>query len=171
MERWLPVTYPEFSHAYEISDHGRLRSLPRKKRNRLGEWMIEGRMIKLGKHPFGYAVVCLKADGKKKMERIHRLVALAFIPNPMHLPCINHLDNDPANNHYTNLEWCDQKHNMSYASKQGRMYNREAGLTWEKVAIIRARRAKGEKLKDIAKDFGVNHTNISHICNNLTWKI
>jgi hypothetical protein len=167
-EKWLPVTHPEFSHAYEISDHGRLKSLPRKKKNRLGEWITKEKIISPGRHPYGYHVVCLKADGNVKMERIHRLVALAFIPNPFGFPSVNHLDCNPENNHVSNLEWCDQKHNMNYASKMGRC---DAKLTWEKVAVIRKLRAEGKGLVEIAKLFGVGHTCISAICRGKTWKL
>lgn len=170
-ERWLPVTHAGFEHAYLISDHGRLKSLPRQKRNGWGSWTIEGKIISPGLHPYGYKVVCLKADGKKKMERIHRLVALAFIPNPLGLPCINHLDCDPANNHYTNLEWCDQTHNMNYAGKLGRFEGNQAKLTWEKVALLRKMRSEGHNLDHIASVFGVTKATVSHICLGRTWKI
>ena len=43
--------------------------------------------------------------------KIHRLVAQAFIPNPMDLPCVLHKDGDKINNRYTNLEWSATKSN------------------------------------------------------------
>lgn len=49
-----------------------------------------------------------------KIKFIHRLVAAAFIPNPENLPCVNHKDENPSNNHVENLEWCTQKYNMNY---------------------------------------------------------
>lgn len=52
--------------------------------------------------------------GGRKNARVHRLVALAFIPNPLNLPQINHKDVNPSNNHVSNLEWCDQSYNNSY---------------------------------------------------------
>ena len=53
--------------------------------------------------------------GKRKCMLIHRLVALAFIPNPENLPQINHKDENPKNNAVENLEWCDQKYNIRYS--------------------------------------------------------
>ena len=52
----------------------------------------------------------------RKFFKIHRLVALAFIPNPDKLPEINHIDENKANNHVTNLEWCDRKYNINYGT-------------------------------------------------------
>lgn len=58
---------------------------------------------------------------KKTMHRIHRLVAEAFIPNPDNLPIVNHLDEQPWNNDYRNLEWCTTKHNNSYGTRLQRV--------------------------------------------------
>lgn len=52
-------------------------------------------------------------DGKrKKCMLIHRLVAIAFIPNPDNLPQINHIDENPKNNVVDNLEWCTALDNV-----------------------------------------------------------
>lgn len=47
---------------------------------------------------------------------VHRLVAEAFIPNPNNLPVINHKDENPANNHVSNLEWCTVQYNNTYGT-------------------------------------------------------
>jgi hypothetical protein len=46
---------------------------------------------------------------------VHRLIAIAFIPNPDNLPEINHIDGDPLNNNISNLEWCTHQYNMQHA--------------------------------------------------------
>ena len=64
----------------------------------------------------GYASVELfNADGSKRLL-VHRLVARAFIPNPLNLPQVNHIDEDPRNNSVDNLEWCTAKYNMNYGN-------------------------------------------------------
>lgn len=51
----------------------------------------------------GYKRVCLTKDKKKKYFFVHRLVALAFIPNPDNKPEIDHIDGNPLNNEVSNL--------------------------------------------------------------------
>lgn len=53
--------------------------------------------------------------GRVRKERVHRLVAIAFIPNPNNLPEVNHKDENKLNNSVDNLEWCDGKYNMEYS--------------------------------------------------------
>lgn len=65
-----------------------------------------------------YKTVSCQVDGKQKNFYVHRLVAEAFIPNPLNLPQVYHLDGNPANNDIKNLKWCTPKDciNLSYAS-------------------------------------------------------
>ena len=56
----------------------------------------------------------LLKDGTRKCFLIHRLVGFAFIPNPLNLPQINHMDENPKNNCVDNLEWCTQEYNIKY---------------------------------------------------------
>lgn len=60
----------------------------------------------------GYCHVCLTGETSKNL-RLHRLVALAFIPNPNNYPCVNHIDGNKENNCIENLEWCTQLHNYT----------------------------------------------------------
>lgn len=102
MERevWRSVS---FAPGYEVSTRGRVHG-PRK-------------MLKPDiKHGYAYVRLCI-GGGVWKDYRVHRLVALVFIPNPKELPQINHIDYNPLNNSVENLEWCDQKHNNKWSSK------------------------------------------------------
>lgn len=88
---------------YQVTDDGRVWS---KKSNR---W------LKPIKSQDGYLRVKLCfGNGKYINVAVHRIVAKAFIPNPMNLPQINHKDENKANNSVENLEWCDSQYNNTY---------------------------------------------------------
>ncbi len=62
----------------------------------------------------GYLKVCLSKDGVKYKKRVNRLVAEAFIENPLNLPQVNHKDRNKNNNAVSNLEWCTAKENRDH---------------------------------------------------------
>lgn len=59
--------------------------------------------------------VSLWKNGTCKTLLVARLVTMAFIPNPYHKPCVNHIDGNTFNNRPSNLEWCTYKENMQHA--------------------------------------------------------
>lgn len=63
-----------------------------------------------------YLSVSLYKNGKYTTTMLHRIVAMAFIPNPDNLPCVNHKDENPLNNHVDNLEWCTYEYNNKYGT-------------------------------------------------------
>lgn len=77
----------------------------------------DGKFLKASKTPNGYMVINLfTGDGRRKKELIHRLVAITFIPNPNHLPEVNHIDLNRANNDVSNLEWVTRYDNVQKSS-------------------------------------------------------
>lgn len=75
---------------------------------------------------YGYRRISLRQNGSDQLQTfmIHRLVAMAWIPNPDNLPQVNHKDEDKTNNHYTNLEWCNHAYNMNYGTRTERASQR-----------------------------------------------
>lgn len=67
---------------------------------------------------YGYPTIHIRQNGKVYAYLIHRLVAMLFVdnPNPQKYDCINHKDENPSNNHFYNMEWCDRKYNNNYGS-------------------------------------------------------
>lgn len=120
----------------------------------------------------GYWIVDLRpVIGKPR--GIHRLLAEAFIPNPLNLPQINHIDGNKINNALSNLEWVTAKQNMQHGFKIGIYKRGEARhtskLTEEQVKTIRSRIEKGDMQKKIAEDFGVGQSAITAIKQKKTW--
>lgn len=72
-------------------------------------------MLRQSNDKRGYKLVNVRACNESVQIKVHRLVALCFLPNPNSLPQVNHKDENPANNHASNLEWCDQKYNVNYS--------------------------------------------------------
>ena len=100
---------------YQVSNFGRVKSLERI--DYLGHHRKE-KILKIQKTDKRYYRVGLTDKNKKrKIFFVHRLVAEAFIPNSYNLPFINHKDENPSNNIYTNLEWCTQLYNNCYGNR------------------------------------------------------
>lgn len=102
---------------YQVSNIGNVRSLDRKVKNFKGEFntLRKGRSMPLHVHHKGYFKVALTKEHIFKQKFVHRLVAIAFIPNPEGKPCINHRDGNRQNNVLSNLEWCTNYENIRHS--------------------------------------------------------
>ncbi len=67
----------------------------------------------------GYMTVGLSKNCTTRQIRVHRIVAEAFIPNPLHKPQVNHINGNKKDNQVWNLEWCDNSENMKHAYATG----------------------------------------------------
>lgn len=123
-EIWKDIE--EYEGLYQVSDQGRVRSLPRN--------TTSGKLLKPRINRYGYLYVVLCKGGKTKTYTIHRLVAMAFIPNdsPEQKTQINHKDECKTNNFIwinengtmdpekSNLEWVTSKENVNYGTRNRR---------------------------------------------------
>jgi hypothetical protein len=103
-ERWVPIS--GFEGYYEISDHGRVKSLERYISNGVGVRKIKSRILKNGPDTQGYLRVVLCKQGIERTLRIHSLVAINFLN---HTPCgldlvIDHINNNKIDNRLSNLQ-------------------------------------------------------------------
>ena len=81
---------------------------------------VIGRNLKERRYKINrYKFVTLNSNGKQFFTSVHRLVAMFYIDNELNKPCVNHIDNDKMNNHYTNLEWVTYSENMQHAYDNG----------------------------------------------------
>lgn len=121
-EVWKAI--PNFD-GYEASSFGRIRSWWTPGKRGIGLGKGSGKRVLSNKprlHKFsldkdGYQSTSLTGnDGIHRRMRVHRLVAMAFIPNPGNLPQVNHKNENKSDNTVENLEWCDGTYNINYGT-------------------------------------------------------
>lgn len=119
MEIWKPIA--GYEGRYEVSNYGRVRSLDcgRPSVSKLGlryERLHRGRVLKPIRCGDGYRRVALMPH--VKVQLVHRLVAAAFLPNPLGLPEVNHLDGVRDRNCVSNLMWVTASENQFHANRE-----------------------------------------------------
>lgn len=134
MELWKDIK--DYEGRYQISSYGNIRSL-----NYLGHGNI--RKLAPMKDTKGYLRIGLYCNGKRKIFKIHRLVAQAFIDNPCNKAEVNHKDGVKTNNCVENLEWATARENSLHAYKHGlkektREWCKHMGLTMGREAAQKA---------------------------------
>lgn len=136
-EIWKDI--PGYEGYYQVSNLGRIKSLPRCKPTDKRKTHNNIRKPRLAKN--GYLRVNLSKGNSVKWFGVHRLVALTFIPNPDNLPVINHKDENKQNNRVENLEWCTHQYNCEYGTARERQRKTRAANPNDKVV----RKLVGEK--------------------------
>lgn len=107
----------------------------------------------------GYKRVCLCKNNGVKRLTIHKLVAMAYIPNLNDLPQINHKDENKDNNAVNNLEWCTNKYNSNYGTRNERM----ASKKMKRVLCVELNKVF-KSITEASLDLGVNLSGISECC-------
>lgn len=152
---------------YKISNLSRIISLKHNKINILKQIDTKSKYVRINLYLYG----------KRNTEMVHRLTALAFIPNPENKPCVNHKNGIKNDNRVENLEWATYLDNNIHALKNKLRINKNgedhfnSKLNVKKVIEIRLKYKTGLfTLLDLANEYGVGFKNISKIVNNKTWK-
>jgi hypothetical protein len=99
-EEWRDIV--GYEGYYQVSSYGRVKSFHRNE---------EGKLLAFRYDKDNYCVLFLHKHGKKKSQKVHRLVAEAFIPNPQSKPCVDHINTIKTDNRIENLRWCTIKEN------------------------------------------------------------
>lgn len=160
MENWKSLQgIVENGDSYEISSLGALRNIN------------TGKLLKQVINQNGYVYYHLFLNGDFLSYEAHRLVALAFIPNPDNKPVVNHIKGeDKLNNSVDNLEWATVSENVQHAYRTGLTEGpQKPKLTKEDVIEIKKLLLNNEAQYVIAEKFGVTRQCISNIQRGKTW--
>ena len=109
IEIWRPVV--EFPNRYEVSNLGRVRSINKKFFHKIKPQQPTTTS--------NYLYVALSVNNKTVSRSVHRMVAKAFIPNPLNKEQVNHKDSNRHNNCVDNLEWVTRSENIQHGRKFG----------------------------------------------------
>lgn len=156
---WKYVIIDGIKTDYMISNTGRLASLKM------------CRDMKPAAGSDGYLETVIRVNGEKRNVAIHRLVALAFIPNPEHLAEVNHKDGNKNNNNVWNLEWMTHYDNVIHAIETGLRDNYlPKKYSKKKIHKVCKLLEKGLDPSEISKRTGVSKSVIKSIRRGKSWK-
>ena len=132
--------------------------------------------LKQRKNQDGYMEVTLgTTENRHARVKVHRIIAEQFVPNPLGLPEVNHLDCNRSNNNADNLEWCTHQENVRYSADKGHYkcktgeLNGRAKLTWDIVRSIRNEYSVGKRISEISKENYIPYSTVLSIVHNKTW--
>ena len=174
MEKWKDIK--SFEGIYQVSNFGRVKSLPRKQWNGRIYWTSKEKILKQTKDKRGYLLIGLHNNNKLITAKVHRLVGIHFIPNPQNKPEINHKNGIKIQNDVENLEWATSSENNKHAydtklrkSSKGEK-NTLSKLTNKSVLEIREKYIPWKYTQAmLAKEYNVDASIISLIIRRKRW--
>jgi hypothetical protein len=166
---------PGWEGKYQVSNIGRIKSLPRMVVACTGKvYNRKERILKQTTNEDGYKVVYLSKEGKDYTLGVHRAIALAFIANPENKPMVNHINANRADNWVDNLEWCTNAENIQHSFNLGISDNKgdkhpRRVLTMEMVRAIREELANGKTPQQVADIVGTKRRNVYAVRDRQNW--
>ena len=141
MENEVFVDVVGYENLYQVSNYGRVYSL------------ISGKFLKPCKERNGYLYISLHKNKKTKKYFVHKIVATAFIENPLQLPQVNHISEDKSDNRIENLEWCSASYNCNYGTRTARIIPKTLAHPNYKATREKCGKAATEKCSKIVLQF------------------
>jgi len=153
-EKWRMI--PGYDGLYMVSSLGRVKNCR------------TGRIMSPSDNGRGYLQIGLTKNGIRKTYKVHRLVAMAFIPNPNNLPEVNHINEDKTDNRVENLEWCTHAYNTGYGDRSRKV--REKTTNGKLSTPVIQIKPNGERIEypsmqEAERQTKVPQANISKVCN------
>lgn len=144
---------------YLVSSYGVVKSI------------VTGKILK-ATSDVNYPAISYVINGKHCTKRVHRLIALTFIPNPNNYKEINHIDGNKKNNRIENLEWCDRSRNCSHMyligrakpvkSWLGRINEPDRSTPINQLSLSGQLIQAWPSISEIKRQLGFNKTNICY---------
>lgn len=148
---------------YEVSNLGNIRAKTREiwhfNNGSYIKRVYKGKPISKVNVGGGYKAICIHWKGTRRMEKVHRMVAEAFLPNPQNLPQVNHKDGDKTNNCVDNLEWCTAQQNVKHTFD---CLGREPCN--KKPCICHNDGKRYASLTDAAKAYNIHPSQVKDVC-------
>ena len=174
-EKWKDI---DIDNNYSVSNYGRIKSKKRIYKHWNGfcyaNLTIKEKILKCSISEQGYFRVSIGFSKKRKVIKVHQLVARHFLDNPNNYNCINHIDCNKLNNKVNNHEYCTIEYNIKEAAKNG-LLNKPIGYgnpANQKVAKIDLKTNEVLEtyysLKEAQEKTGIKYQNISACCRGVT---
>lgn len=168
MNKTIWKDIPNYEGLYQASIFGYIRSLDRtlNKGKKHVPTLVKGKIISPWIDVSGYLKVDLYKDGKRYCEKVHKLIAKTFIPNPERKETVNHKDENPLNNTVKNLEWMTNLENVNYGTRVQRVKENQG------LHIVRIAPDSSKKyyftLREAERQTGIARQSISYSIKNKT---
>jgi len=169
VERWKDIK--GYNGDYQISNEGRVRSF------KTGSEVLKIQSVEAG----GYLEVHLYRNNNRKHHKIHRLLLIHFVPNPLFKRCGNHKDGNKLNNDLSNLEWATYSENNKHAYNIGlksldgsvnfksvKMFDLNGNFIKTFISMIQAQRETGTPYYSIGRC--INHPHRYKTANGYQWR-
>lgn len=155
-----------FENSYQISNTGKVKSLERKvpSKTRNTFQTIKEKIRKTNTTTAGYEYVVLSKGSIHKTLLIHRLIAEHFLDNPNNLECVNHKDENKANNNVNNLEWCNYKYNNTYKNINLRRNKNNIIRKIIQYDLDMNELKRWNSIKEAANEYNAKSSNIVKCC-------
>lgn len=158
--KWYDFLY---SKDFRINKKGQLKNIK------------TGTIIKVHPDKDGYIRTNIWINGIRRNFKIHRMIAIHFIPNPENKPQVNHKDGNKANNSISNLEWCTAGENQRHAIKTGLKCGQPGILHHhrkinENTVYKMFKLAKTKSVTEIAKILNLKHGHVYLILRKKRWQ-